>query len=162
MLSAPFSASAGDERDRDERLGLGRRAGDEGDAGVEVRLVREHRLAVDDRPARDALPEGGARSHDLVLPLRPREDGDQLAARVVGLVDLERVVRHEVVERVGDAVEERVEALLREHVVEDLRQTPVRLDERIRLARAVGVRPGRVRGSVRAPLSPYRQCREAA
>ena len=49
---------------------------------------------------------------------------------VVGLVDLERVVRHEIGERVGDAVEQRVEALLREDVVEDLRETPVRLDER--------------------------------
>ena len=53
--------AARDERDGDERLGLGRRAGDEGDARVEVRLVREHRLAVDDRPAGDALPEGGTR-----------------------------------------------------------------------------------------------------
>ena len=137
--------SAGDERDRDERLGLGRRAGDEGHARVEMRLVREHGLAVDDRPPCDALPEGGARLHDLVLPLRPCEDGDQLMAGVVGLVDLERVVRHEIGERVGDAVEQRVEALLREDVVEDLRETPIRLDEQVGLARAVGVRPCRVR-----------------
>ena len=128
MLSAPFSDTAGDERDGDERLGLGRRTGDEGDSRIEVRLVREHRLAVDDRPARDALPEGGARAHDLVLPLGTREHGDQLVARVVRLVDLECVVRNEVVERVRDAVEQRVEALLGEHVVEDLGQPPVRLD----------------------------------
>ena len=119
--------------------------GDEGDSRIEVRLVREHRLAVHNRPARDALPEGGARAHDLVLPLGARKHGDQLVARVVGLVDLERVVRDEVVERVGDAVEQRVEALLGEHVVEDLGQPPVRLDQRIRLPNAaVRGRPGRV------------------
>ena len=111
--------------------------------------VGEHRLAVDDRPTRDPLPEGRARPHDLALPLGAREHGDQLVARVVGLVDLERVVRDEVVERVGDAVEQRVEALLGEHVVEDLEQPPVRLDERIGPPyAAVLVRPGRVRRDV--------------
>ncbi len=129
---------ARDQRDGDERLGLRRRSGDEGDTRVEMRLVREHRLAVDDGPARDALPEGGACAHDLVLPLGASEHRDQLVARVVGLVDLQRVIRDEVVERVRDAVEQRVEALLREHVVEHFGQPAIRVDERVFL------RPGRV------------------
>ncbi len=144
-MSAPFSDAARDQRDGDECLGLGRGARDEGDAGVEMRLVGEHRLAVDHRPARDPLPEGRARAHDLALPLGAREHGDQLVARVVGLVDLKRVVRNQIVERVRDAIEQRVEALLGEHVVEDLEQPPVRFDERIGPPyAAVLVRPGRV------------------
>ena len=43
---------ARDERDRDQRLGLDRRARDEAYARVEVRLVREHGLAVRRRPSR--------------------------------------------------------------------------------------------------------------
>ena len=51
--------------------------------------------------------------------------------RLVGLVDVERLVGDEVGERVRDAVEQGVEALLREDVVEDLGEAPVRLDERL-------------------------------
>ena len=55
--------SASDERHGDERLGLDRRAGNEAHARVEVRLVREHGLAVVDGPAGDALAEReGSRS----------------------------------------------------------------------------------------------------
>ena len=39
-------------------------------------------------------------------------------------------MRDEVGERVGDAHEQRVEALLGEHLVEDVGEPPVRLDER--------------------------------
>ena len=49
--------AARDERHRDERLGLDRRAGNEAHARIEVRLVREHGLAVVDGPAGDALAE---------------------------------------------------------------------------------------------------------
>ena len=56
-VERPLEAAAGDERDDDERLRLDRRARHEADARVEVRLVREHRLAVRARPAGDALAE---------------------------------------------------------------------------------------------------------
>ena len=48
---------------------------------------------------------------------------------LVRLVDRERVVRDELADRVGDADEKRVERLLREHLVEDVGEPPVRLDE---------------------------------
>ena len=41
-------------------------------------------------------------------------------------------MRDQIGERVRDAVEQPVETLLREHLVEDVRQLAVRLDERIR------------------------------
>ncbi len=41
---------------------------------------------------------------------------------LVGFVDVEGVVGHQLGERAGDAVEQRVEALLGEHVVKDLGQ----------------------------------------
>ena len=118
---------ARDQRHGDERLGLDRRARDEAHARVEVRLVREHGLAVVDRPAGDALAEREALAHDLVRPLAAREDGEQLALRLVRLVDVDVLVRDELGERVGDPLEQGVEALLGEHVVEDLGEAPVRL-----------------------------------
>ena len=53
--------------------------------------------------------------------------GDELALGLVRLVDVDVLVRDELGERVGDPLEQRVEALLREHVVEDLGQPAVRL-----------------------------------
>ena len=49
--------------------------------------------------------------------------------RLVRLVDRERVVRDQVAERVRDPHEQRVEALLREHLVEHVGKPLVRLDE---------------------------------
>ncbi len=95
---------ARDERDGDQRLGLvGRRAGDDPDARIEVCLVREHRLAARRGPASDPLVEADPRLHDLASPLVPREH------------------RHE-------AVEDGVEALLGEDVVEHVGEPAVRLD----------------------------------
>ena len=48
----------------------------------------------------------------------------------VRLVDRQRVERYEVADGVGDADEQRVEALLREDLVEDVGEAPVGLDER--------------------------------
>ena len=62
-------------------------------------------------------------------PVVAREDGNEHASRLVGLVDGERVVGDEVGERVRDPVEQRVEALLREDLVEDVRELGDGLDE---------------------------------
>ena len=120
---------ARDQRDRDERLGIDRRARDEAHTRVEVRLVHVRGLAPPRGPAGDALVEADLRRHDLVRVLVAREHGGQDALRLVGLVDRERVVRDQVAERVGDAHEERVEALLRKHLMEDVGEPLVRLDE---------------------------------
>ena len=121
---------AGDQRDRDERLGVDRRARHEADARIEVRLVDENRLPAAGRPAGHALVEADARPHDLVRVLVADDHRGEHALRLVGLVDRERVVRDQVGERVGDAHEQRVEALLREHLVEHVGEPPVRLDDR--------------------------------
>jgi hypothetical protein len=129
-----------DQRHRDERLGIERGARDEADAGVEMRLVREHRFAVVDRPARDALAERERLAHDLVRPLAAREYGYELAFRLVRLVDVDVLVRDQLGERVRDALEERVEALLGEHVMEDLGESAVRLGRPCRYEAHLGSR----------------------
>ena len=111
---------AGDQRDRDQRLRVVRRPGDEAHTRVEVRLVHEDGLAPARRPAGDALVEAERRAHDLVGPLVAGEHRRQHRVRLVGLVDRERVVRDQVVQGVGDANEEGVEALLGEHLVEQV------------------------------------------
>ena len=119
--------AARDQRDGDQRLGVGGRPGDEADARVEVRLVREHGLPVRDGPAGDALVEGETLAHHLGVPLAARERWRQEARALVRLVDVDVLVRDQLSEGVRDALEQGVEALLREDVVEDLRQPPVRL-----------------------------------
>ena len=58
------------------------------------------------------------------------------------------VVRDEVAEGVGHSLEQRVEALLGEDEMEDLRQAPVRLDQRLgRSMTGAGLGLGRSRGS---------------
>jgi hypothetical protein len=89
------------------------------------------RLPVLDAPTGQADSEGAFVGQDLVRPLVARPHRDEQATRLVRLVDRQRVVRNQVGERVGDAVEQRVEALLAEDVVEHVRQAPVRLDERV-------------------------------
>ena len=138
---------AGDQRHGDQRLGLvGRRSGDRLRARVEVSLVRSHRLAVLGRPAGDALAELRAAVHDLLRPLVAREHRDEHGLRLVGLVDAERVVRDELGERVGDSLEQGVQALLREDVVEDVGEPAVRLDERLPGGSAAVGALGRVHG----------------
>jgi len=56
---------------------------------------------------------------------------DQAAAHLIRLVDRERVIGDEVGERVGDPLQERVQALLGEHVVEDVGQAAIGVDERV-------------------------------
>ena len=55
------------------------------------------------------------------------EHGAQLAIGLVGLVDVDVLVGDQLGEGVRDALEQGVEALLGEHVVEDLGQASVRL-----------------------------------
>ena len=118
-----------DQRNRDERLRLDRRAGDDRDARMQVRLVRVHRLAATCGPAGDALVERDAGAHDLVRVLVAGEDGRQERLRLVGLVDRDRVVRDQVGERVRDPDEHGVEGLLGEELVEDVGEAAIRLDE---------------------------------
>jgi len=98
-------------------------------SGIEMRLVEEDRLAPPCRPPGDALVEAHALLHHLFRPVVPREHGDEDPLRFVRLVDRHRLVRDEVGERVGDADEQRIEALLREHLVEHVGEAPVRVDD---------------------------------
>ena len=123
--------SARDERDGDQRLGIGRRALDEPDARVEVGPVRKHGLAVRDRPAGDALAEAERLVGDHLLGVvPPGEDAPELGRGLVGLVDGEVVVGNELAERVGDPLEQCVERLLGEHLVKDVGEPAVRVEER--------------------------------
>ena len=71
----------------------------------------------------------------LVGVLAAREHAAQRRLGLVRLVEGEVVVGDQLADRVGDALEQRVEALLGEHVVEDVGELPVRLDERRRRVR---------------------------
>ena len=148
-VERPLDAAAGDERHRDQRLRVGGRALDEPHARVEVGAVREHGLAVLDGPARDPLPEGERLvGEHLVCVLAAGEDAPQLAGGLVGLVEREVVVRDQLADRVRDALEQRVERLLGEHVVEDVGQPAVRLDERVGRRGVAVVAAGRRRRAV--------------
>ncbi len=126
-VERPLELSTCDEWDGDERLRLDGRAGHETHARIEVCLVREDRLAMVDRPAGDSLTERERLAHDLVRPVAAREDRAELALRLVGFVDVHVLVRDEHCQRVGDALEQRAEALLRENVVEDFGEPAIRL-----------------------------------
>ena len=94
------------------------------------------------RAAQPVIPSSKRmrRAQDLLRVLVADEHGHEHGLRLVRLVDRQRVVRDEVGERVGDAHEQRVEALLGEHLVEDVGEPPVRLDELGRLGRTVTLR----------------------
>ena len=122
-------APARDERDAHERLGLVRGgAGHRLAARVEVRLVCQHRPAIQRRPARDPLAVGDPRAEDLLGPAVACVDGDELARRLLRLVDGQRVVRDELGQRGRDLLEQRVQLLLGEELVEDVGEALVRLD----------------------------------
>ena len=131
MLSAPLICAARDQRDRRSappgrsacpgRIGRGGR-GAPGSTSTGSRSAR--------RPAGDALAEAERRAQDLVGPLVAREHGRQHAAaprrpRRSSSVSCGISSR----ERVGDPLEQRVEALLGEHLVEDVGEPPIGLDE---------------------------------
>ena len=129
MLSTPLicaRAISGIEISASGSFGV---PGDEAHTRVEVRLVHEDGLAPARGPAGDALVEAERRAHDLVRPLVAGEHRRQHRVRLVGLVDRERVVRDQVVQRVRDANEEGVEALLGEHLVEQVGEPPIGIDE---------------------------------
>ena len=147
--------AAGDQRDADQRLGIDRRPRHEGDAGIEVRLVREHRLAVLDRPARDPDAERKGVVEDLVGVVAADEGRDEVPLRLVRLVDVQRLVGDDLVERVRDPDEQRVEALLGEQVVEDVGEAPVGVGRR----RAPRSRVGRHQPHARCAEIGCRACR---
>ena len=124
-VERPFENAARDQRHADQRLGIDRRPRHEGDAGIEMRLVRKHRLAVLDGPARDPDTEGEGVVEDLVGVVAADEGGDEVSLRLVRLVDVQRLVGDDLVEGVRDPDEQRVEALLGEQVVEDVGEAPV-------------------------------------
>ena len=120
------------EWDGDERLGLvGRRAGNDLHARVEVRVVDELGLAVLDHPARDALTVERLVAHDLVCPLVSRHQRDEDAPGLVGLVNREGVEGDQITQRVCDSLEHRIELLLRENDVEDVGEAAVGVDQRV-------------------------------
>ena len=95
-----------------------------------MRSIDPHRLAMLDTPACQPDSERAAVGEDFVRPLVASPHGDQETTRLVGLVDGQRVVRNELGQCIRDPVQQCVEALLGEHIVEDVRQAPVRLDAR--------------------------------
>ena len=132
---------AGDQRDRDQRLGLV--------AGVPgTNFARGSRCAwfvsTGSRwsAAQPVMPSPKCERLSMISSAHwsRASTGVEQPLRLVGLVDRERVVRDQIGERVGDPLEQRVEALLGEDVVEDVREPPVRLDERLR---TVGLRAHR-------------------
>jgi hypothetical protein len=83
---------------------------------------------VDDRPAGDSLAEGRTGIEDLLRPLAAHVHGYESPVCLVRLVDMQRLVRDQVCERIPDVVQERLERLLRKQVVEDIRQPAVGVD----------------------------------
>ena len=105
-VESALDGSARDEGHGDEGLLLVHGGARDGlHARVEVGVVDELRLQVVDRPASDPLAEERAVAHHLVGPAVARHDRNQDAARLVSLVDREGVVRDDVGEGVGDALE---------------------------------------------------------
>ena len=157
--------AARDQGHGDQRLRVDGRARDEADARVEVRPVGEDGLAVLDGPAGDALVEREGRVHDLFLPLAAGEHRLEHALRLVGFVDVDRLVRHQLRERVRDPLEQCGRALLGEDVVEDLGEAPVWLrsargdDAHLRARLRFEGCGGRI-GHARGPRLCHRTCGE--
>ena len=121
-----FDRVARDQRDRDEGLQLvRRRPGHDHHPRIEVGRVREHRLPVLRCPTCEAGAELDLVAQNLLGPAVACEHRDERRLRLVRLEDAEGVVRDQLGERVRDPVEQRVEVLLRQHVVEDVRETAV-------------------------------------
>jgi hypothetical protein len=104
-----------------------------------MRGVRPHRAALDDGPARDPVSERGTGPEDLVGPLRPDVHRHEQLADIVSLVDVKRVVRDERADGVGDSLEQRIQALNREHLVEHVREAAIGRDERLCADEALGL-----------------------
>ena len=144
MLSAPLRAPRAISGMEISRLRLDRGAGHGDRARIEVGAVRPHGSAVFDGPAGDPLAETWATPHDLFLvDLRARLQRHEHAPVLVRLVDVQRLVRHQVAEGDGDPLEQGVEALLGEHLVEHFGEAAVRLDECLRASVPVRVPVGR-------------------
>ncbi len=158
--------AAGDERDDDQRLGVGRGVGHEPDARIQLGAIREHRLAVLDGPAGDpdAVGERLVGEHLLRVVARS-EHGAELALRLVRLVERDVVEGDQLAHRGRDPLEQVVERLLGEQLVEDVGELAVRLDERVesRLRQAcLAARRRDVRARVHGPLVKDRRARRSA
>ena len=114
-----------EQRDHDHRLGLERGAGHLDGAGVEVRLVGQHRLAVVDDPAADADAERALVGEDQVGEAVAGDDRAAHAGSPVHAIDGQRVVRDDDLERIGDQVKDAVRLEGREQALVDLEQAPL-------------------------------------
>ncbi len=125
-VEGALDVTAGQQGNGDQRLWLvGGGSGYHAGSRIELNLVCEHRLLVLDGPARQSGSERAPSAEDLLRPAVTGHDGHEHPLGLLGPVDREGVVRNEVCKRVGDPVEQRVEALLREHVVEHLREPAI-------------------------------------
>ena len=106
MLSVPDGVAMDQQRDDDDRLRLERRARHLDRPRIEVRLVGEDGFGVIDDPAGDADPQRALVGEDLVGEAVARDDRAADAGRPVDLVDRQRVVGHDGLERVGDEVQD--------------------------------------------------------
>ena len=98
--------AVGHQRDDGDRLGLRRRARDLERPGIVERVVGQDRLPVIDRPPHQAAAERDVVAADLLRMPLAGEHRDHLALRVIGPVDREVVVGHDVPEPVGDRLED--------------------------------------------------------
>ncbi len=99
--------------------------------------------------------ENGLVGQHLVCVLATGEDAAELAGGLVGLVEREIVVGDQLADGVRDALEQRVERLLGEHVVEHVGQPAVRLDEGQGCPGIVVVAAGRRRGGRRVSVGGF-------
>ena len=144
-----------EQRADDHRFRLLGRAGDLDRAGVHVGVVGQDRLAVADRPARDADIQRALVGHDQLREPVPGDDGPPDPGHPVHAVDRQRVVGHDRLERVRDHLENARRVQRRQQALVDLQQPalalqavgkllplPVHLVERLGVDHGLGGEPG--------------------
>jgi len=105
-IEGPDDLVAREERDDDQGLGFEGRPRDLDRARIEVGVVGQDRLAVGDRPAGESAVEGGDVAEDDVGVAVSGQDGPADAGCPVDPVDGERVVVDDLVQGVGDGLED--------------------------------------------------------
>jgi hypothetical protein len=95
-----------EQRDDDHRLWFERRPRHLDRSRIDVRLVRQHGLPVIDDPAGDARSKRALMGEDQVGEAVAGDDCTTDAGNTVDLVDRQRVIRHDRLERIGDQIED--------------------------------------------------------